>query len=156
MNCNIYSAAGLKGGVCHEFCLKNSKAKAEMSYSLQCFLQHWWCWAGHQVWEMWILLFPGLPKLRCPEYRTWPGCIGNTKLTVEFCTNFYYKCVAFIVKDDRHAQVRTVCTGQRLFAIWRPGVLSTEESMFVGTKYFPPLFKSRGNILVIFSFFSFF
>lgn len=30
--------------------LKNSKGKAEMSYSLQCCLQHCWCWAGRQAW----------------------------------------------------------------------------------------------------------
>lgn len=52
-------------------------------------------------------------------------------------------------KGDRHAQVRIVCTGQRLLAIWKPGVLSTEESIFVGTKYFPPVFKSRSNIFLI-------
>lgn len=95
--------------------------------------------------EVWVLHFPGLPKLRRPEYRPWPGYVEITKLTADFCHKLLLQMHG---KGDRHAQVRVVCTGQRSLAIWSPGVLSTEESMFVGTKYFPPVFKSRGMSLL--------
>lgn len=151
VNCNIYSAAGLKCSVCHEFCWLEEEQGQGRDVLFSAVLPAALVVLGWSsgLRDVWVVHFPGLLKLRYPEYRPWPGCVENTKLAADFCHKLLLQMCS---KGDRHAQVRIVCTGQRLLAIWRPRVLSTEESIFMGTKYFPPVFKSRGNIFVFCSF----
>lgn len=82
--------------------LKNSKAKAELSYSLQCLLQHWWCWAGHQVWEMCeYCIFLDYQSLDVLNIDHALAVFKTQSWQLIFATDFKNKCVAKVTGMHR-------------------------------------------------------
>lgn len=82
--------------------LKDSKAKAEMSHSLRCFLQHWRCWAGHQVWEKCeYCIFLDYQSLDVLNIDHDLAALRTQIWQLIFATDFYYKCVAKVTGMHR-------------------------------------------------------